>query len=106
MSFRKELNKKNRKEKLYKKWIKITDKIDKENNEIIEYNKNEEYEYKHKKLISKTTIKQDKRSKNNIEKKEKKKRVNRDFISTVTSSTTLCAAKARNTCKNRVFLIQ
>ena len=27
MSFRKELNKKNRKEKLYKKWIKISDKI-------------------------------------------------------------------------------
>lgn len=36
----------------------------------------------------------------------KKKRVNRDFISTATSSATLCAAKARNTCKNRVFLIQ
>ena len=27
MSFKKELNKKNRKEKLYKKWIKISDKI-------------------------------------------------------------------------------
>lgn len=36
----------------------------------------------------------------------KKKRGNRDFISTATSSATLCAAKARNTCKNRVFLIQ
>lgn len=54
-------------EELLKQIIKITDKIDKENNEIIEYNKNEEDESKHKKLISKTTINQAKRCKNNIE---------------------------------------
>lgn len=56
-------------EELLKQIIKITNKIDKKNNEIIEYNKNEEDESKHKKLISKTTINQAKRCKDNIENK-------------------------------------
>lgn len=59
-------------EELLKQIIKITDKIDKENNEIIEYNKNEEDESKHKKLISKTTINQAERCKDNIENELKK----------------------------------